>query len=44
MRDRQQNKRVTSKRAYDIPENIPRYEVKDGENRLDIIQYKNLKS
>lgn len=41
MRDRQtQEQRFSYKRAYEIPEDVPRYQIKDGENRLDIIPYK----
>jgi hypothetical protein len=41
MRNRQnKEQRFSYKRAYVIPDNVPRYKMKDGENRIDIIPYR----
>lgn len=41
MQNRQtQDQRFTYKRAYEIPPDVPRYEMRDGENRIDIIPYR----
>jgi hypothetical protein len=41
MQNRQtQEQKIGFKVAYDIPKDVPRYQVKEGENRIDIIMYR----
>jgi hypothetical protein len=41
MRNRQtKEQKFGMKQAYKIPDNVPRYQMKEGENRLDIIMYR----